>query len=93
MASAFRVNVHYQDLAALLEANPSNTFGAFMDGTDFQQVKPKEIEFLVLGHEGHGISPRLDQLLKKRISIPSKGAAESLNVAVAAGILLQHMSK
>jgi tRNA G18 (ribose-2'-O)-methylase SpoU len=47
----------------------------------------------VLGHEGHGISPRLDQLLKKRISIPSKGAAESLNVAVAAGILLQHMSK
>ena len=93
MASAFRVHVHYQDLAALLEVNPGKTFGAFMDGTDFQQVKPKEIEFLVLGHEGHGISPRLDQLLKKRISIPSKGAAESLNVAIAAGILLQHMSK
>lgn len=93
MASAFRVQVHYQDLAALIEANPTQTYGAFMDGTDFQTIEPKNIQLLVLGHEGHGISPELSQLLSQRIGIPQKGAAESLNVAVAAGILLQYMSK
>ena len=41
----------------------------------------------------HGISDNLTALLKNRIGIPQKGNAESLNVAVAAGILLQHISK
>ena len=93
MASAFRVNVHYQDLTALIEANAASTFGAYMDGQDFQTIAPKSIDFLVLGHEGHGISPELGKLIGQRIGIMSKGRAESLNVAVAAGILLQHMSK
>lgn len=93
MASAFRVNVHYQDLAPLIEANAACTFGAYMDGQDFQTIAPEEIEFLVLGHEGHGISTALTGLIKNRIGIQPKGGAESLNVSIAAGILMQHMSK
>lgn len=93
MASAFRVNVHYQDLAPLVQKYPEQTFGAFMAGTDFEQVDPKEIQFLILGHEGHGISQALSTHVKHRICIAQKGSAESLNVAVAAGILLQHLSK
>lgn len=93
MASAFRVNVHYQDLAPLIKANASSTFGAYMDGQDFQSIAPSTIDFLVLGHEGHGISPELSKHIAQRIGIQAKGRAESLNVAVAAGILLQHMSK
>ena len=93
MASAFRVNLHYQPLGPLIQKYPSQTFGAFMDGTNFEQIAPHDIQFLLLGHEGHGISEALTKLLKHRIGIAQKGAAESLNVAVAAGILLQHMSK
>ena len=93
MASAFRVNVHYQDLAPLIKANAASTFGAYMDGQDFHSVAPNTIDFLVLGHEGHGISTELGKLISKRIGIAPKGQAESLNVAVAAGILLQHMTK
>ncbi len=93
MASAFRVQVHYQELAPLIEANLQQTFGAYMDGTNFQEIAPEEIQLLVLGHEGHGISPGLNKLIKRRIGIPQKGRAESLNVSVAAGILLQHISK
>ena len=93
MASAFRVQMHYQELGPIIKKYADQTYGAFMDGTDFEQIEPKDIQFLVLGHEGHGISSELTALLKKRIGIPQKGAAESLNVAVAAGILMQHLSK
>jgi TrmH family RNA methyltransferase len=93
MASAFRVQIHYQELAPLIKKYADSTYGAFMDGTDFEQIAPDKMQFLVLGHEGHGISDNLTALLKHRIGIPQKGAAESLNVAVAAGILLQHLSK
>jgi len=93
MASAFRVQIHYQELAPLIKKYADRTYGTFMDGTDFEQITPDQMQFLVLGHEGHGISDNLTVLLKHRIGIPQKGAAESLNVAVAAGILLQHLSK
>ncbi|MEN9968431.1 MAG: hypothetical protein RIR94_607 [Bacteroidota bacterium] len=93
MASAFRVQMHYQELAPLVKKYADQTYGAFMDGTDFEQIDPNKMQFLVLGHEGHGISDNISALLKHRIGIPQKGAAESLNVAVAAGILLQHLSK
>jgi TrmH family RNA methyltransferase len=93
MASAFRVQIPYQELAPLIKKYADSTYGAFMDGTDFEQIAPDKMQFLVLGHEGHGISDNLTALLKHRIGIPQKGAAESLNVAVAAGILLQHLSK
>ncbi len=93
MASAFRVQMHYQELAPLLKKYADQTYGTFMDGTDFERIDPNLVQFLVLGHEGHGISDNLTALLKNRIGIPQKGNAESLNVAVAAGILLQHISK
>lgn len=93
MASAFRVQMHYQELAPLLKKYADQTYGTFMDGTNFEQIDPNLMQFLVLGHEGHGISDNLTALLKNRIGIPQKGNAESLNVAVAAGILLQHLSK
>ena len=93
MASAFRVNLHYQPLAPLIQKYPSQSYGAYMDGINFEEIDPQHIQFLILGHEGHGISPALSALLPNRIGILQKGAAESLNVAVAAGILLQHLSK
>jgi TrmH RNA methyltransferase len=43
---------------------------------------------LVLGSEGKGISPAIDRLATARVSIPGTGAVESLNVSVAAGVLL-----
>jgi len=93
MSSAFRIQIHYQELAPMIKKYATQTYGAYMDGADFEQIDPEQMQFLVLGHEGHGISTELSNLLQNRIGIPQKGAAESLNVAVAAGILLQHFSK
>ena len=43
---------------------------------------------LVLGSEAHGLDPRLAEHLDERVSVPMRGGAESLNVAVAAGIAI-----
>jgi RNA methyltransferase, TrmH family len=48
---------------------------------------------LVLGNEGAGVSPELATASTRRIAIPLAPGAESLNVAVAAGILLHEITR
>jgi TrmH family RNA methyltransferase len=43
---------------------------------------------LVVGNEGAGVRPELRELAVRQVAIPLSRGAESLNVAVAAGILL-----
>jgi TrmH family RNA methyltransferase len=43
---------------------------------------------VIVGNEGAGIRPHLNAVSTKRVAIPLAQGAESLNVAVAAGILL-----
>ena len=45
---------------------------------------------LVIGSESHGLSLEVESLLTHRLTIPRFGQAESLNAAVACGILLDH---
>lgn len=47
---------------------------------------------LVIGSEGRGIAPALESRLSLRVTIPLGGRVESLNAAVAAGILLGRAS-
>ncbi len=42
---------------------------------------------LVLGTEGHGITPRADRLLDRRVTIPMMGGVDSLNVAASAAVV------
>ena len=46
---------------------------------------------LVVGSEGHGVRAAWSGLEHRRIAIPMPGGAESLNAAVAAGILLHEL--
>jgi TrmH family RNA methyltransferase len=48
---------------------------------------------LVLGNEGAGVSPTLAEAADTRVAVPLSGAVESLNVAVAAGILLYELTR
>jgi TrmH family RNA methyltransferase len=48
---------------------------------------------LVVGNEGAGVSPSLDAAADRRIAIPLARGVESLNVAVAAGILLHEVTR
>ncbi len=48
---------------------------------------------LVIGSEGRGISPELAAALDHRITLPLAGRVESLNAAVAAGVLLHVLTR
>jgi tRNA G18 (ribose-2'-O)-methylase SpoU len=42
----------------------------------------------VFGSEGRGISPEVLELCEARVTIPQRGVTESLNLAVAVGIVV-----
>lgn len=48
---------------------------------------------LVLGNEGAGIRPEMERAASRRLAIPLAAGVESLNVAVAAGILLYEVRR
>lgn len=57
-------------------------------GELYTQVPMKESLMIVMGSEDTGVSPEIIKLCDKRIKIPIKANIESLNVSVAAGILI-----
>ena len=91
MGSFLRVNVHYTDIVALIKQMPKNfiVYGSFIEGDNIKNVDLEENALLIMGNESIGISENLQQLVNKRVAIKSdKSKAESLNVAIAAAILL-----
>lgn len=69
-------------------------YGTALDATSvvYNQV-PKTPSFaVIMGNEGSGISKELLTKTTKNVIIPIMGGAESLNVAVATGIVLYHFA-
>ena len=62
------------------------------DSVDYRELPPIDNFVLVMGNEGQGISPLMAESADQLVHISMKGQAESLNVAVAAGILIFHLS-
>jgi RNA methyltransferase, TrmH family len=94
--SSLRVPIVEVEPGALLEYLRSEGFralGAAADGASVADLTPAPRTALVLGNEGAGIRPELRQRLDGMVSVPLKGGAESLNVGVAAGILLYLLSR
>ena len=90
MGAFIRVNVNYHPLADILKAdNAIPVVGAVMDGDSLYSAELPGNGFIVIGSESHGISPEVESLLTKKISIPSPGSGtESLNASVATSIIL-----
>ncbi len=47
---------------------------------------------LLLGNEANGLTPEAEAMVTTRVRIPMHGDVESLNVAIAAGVVLFHVS-
>jgi TrmH family RNA methyltransferase len=89
MGSLVRVELIYTDLEEYIRANPATpVYAGSLDGEDFRAKIQSTGAMLLMGNESKGIRPELTSLISKQIRIPRKGGAESLNVAVATGILL-----
>ena len=59
---------------------------------DYRELAQLEDFALVMGNEGQGISPFMTNQADQLVHITMKGQAESLNVAIAAGILMFYLS-
>ena len=62
------------------------------ESKDYRELSPLENVALVMGNEGQGISSVMAESADQLVHIGMKGRAESLNVAVAAGILMFYFS-
>ena len=91
MGSIGRVNVLYEDPAALLSRLHLPVYAAVLEGERLYGLPRIRQGFIVIGNEARGISDDLLKLATRRITIPRIGAAESLNAAVATGIILSHL--
>lgn len=93
MASIARVNVFYDLDFAWLKKQRLAKYAAVLGGNNLYEEPPLEAGILIIGNESRGIQESILQLATKKITIPKKGAAESLNAAVATGIILSHLLK
>ncbi|MET0392513.1 MAG: RNA methyltransferase [Chitinophagaceae bacterium] len=92
MGSLARVNVLYTGLADWLGAHRDiRVYAAVLEGQDVTAMAKLREGVILIGNESRGISPEVMALANVRVTIPRKGAAESLNAAVATGILLSHL--
>lgn len=66
---------------------------ADMFGENLYSYKKESKSIIIFGKESSGVSDATLKIADKRITIPGKGAAESLNVAAAAAIFLSELTK
>lgn len=93
MGSLGRVSIFYQDLDHWLSAQKNiPVFAAVLNKEPLSLQKPLQEGILLIGNESKGIPSHLLAAEVTQFSIPGKGRAESLNVAVATGILLAQLS-
>lgn len=95
MGATFRlpsVNAAADELVAWARLQRSEIWVAAAGGEAASRLPRRKVSrspvLLVVGNEGAGVSPALEMAATRRIGIPLAAGVESLNVAVAAGILL-----
>lgn len=94
MGSIARVQVFYTNLNEWLEQQLGvPVYACTLGGNDIATMNPISEGVILIGNESKGIHEDLLIMAGERISIPRKGKAESLNAAVALGIVLSRLVK
>ena len=95
--SHFHLPIYRMSLASFVEeakktAIPILATTLSKDSKDYRELSPLEDFVLVMGNEGQGISSVMAESADQLVHIGMKGRAESLNVAIAAGVLMFYFS-
>ena len=93
MGAHFYLNNIIQDnhinVLKYLKNNYKTIYVADMKGNDLEKIKPSNNWALILGSEAHGVNNDFKQF--NQITINKIGKVESLNVSVAAGIIINKL--
>ncbi|HEY4287901.1 MAG TPA: RNA methyltransferase [Puia sp.] len=93
MGSISRVPVVYANPEDILLRYPGlPVYAAVLEGKELYKTERISRGWIVIGNESKGIRPALLEQATNRITIPRVGQAESLNAAVATGIILSHLA-
>ena len=94
MGALAHVKVHYTDLESYLKEQIEKDvplFGTFLDGENMYTKELTNNGIIVMGNEGNGIRPQIEQLINQKLYIPSfpadRETSESLNVAIATAVI------
>lgn len=92
MGSISRVQVLYEEPGPVIRSSGLPVYAALLDGERLYGIGTIDKGWIVIGNESKGIRPELQEIATHRVTIPRIGRAESLNAAVAAGIILSHLT-
>lgn len=97
MGSIFRMKIMesrnlIKDLVYLQKQYKYKIYSLTMNGKDLNTVKSNPQSVFVIGSESHGVRPEVEKISDAKYTISGKGDAESLNAAIAAGILMSKLS-
>ena len=93
MGSLCRVNIWYTSLFSFIDAHSKiSVYAAALSGTPLHEVAALQEGIILIGNESIGINEDLLKKATQKITIPKYGKAESLNAAVATGIILSHIT-
>lgn len=82
------------DAIADIKAKKIALYGTSLsNAVSITEIEPQTSFALILGNEGQGVHPDFLKETTQNINIPMRGRAESLNVSVAAGILMYQLVK
>lgn len=87
MGGHLRVQLHTASLPALLKDLDIPVLAAVLDGKSIYTLPKPAAAVLLIGNESKGLSEETLRLATEKILIPRLGGAESLNAAVATGII------
>lgn len=96
MGASFRhpaFHVAHDELFAFLDRENADLWGADTAGESLNAAAPPERLALAVGNEGAGLSSSVRARAVRLVSLPISSDVESLNVSVAAGILLYQLRK
>jgi RNA methyltransferase, TrmH family len=91
MGSFTRVNVLHLDLEILLEQSTVPLYFCLMEGLPIHSINSPIPGVIVIGSEAHGIRETLLKIEHKAVTILGKGKTESLNAAIATGIVCDRL--
>ncbi len=68
-------------------------YGTFLEGKNIHQTTFTDTGYIVMGNESNGIGPAVETFVTQKITIPRFGGAESLNVGIAAAVVLDNLRR
>jgi TrmH family RNA methyltransferase len=93
MGSLWRTGFYEADLCSLLKTQTVPVVAASLDGEKLSSFSFPPAGILVIGNESEGISKTVFDVVSHTVTIPKFGEAESLNAAIATGILLWELRR